>query len=159
MLSMTTSPLEIMLRVIVIFAFLFVIFRIIGKRHVGELAPFDLIVLLMLSESVHNAMMGDDKSLTGGVLAAGTVFGMSQLIGYISWRRKSAARVIEGRPKVLVRHGVVNEAALAEEQITRSELAEAIRKHGITSLSKVRYAVLENDGVITVGKRFADDEA
>ena len=144
---------ELMLRVIIVYAAVYLLLRVVGKKHVGELAPFDLVVLLLLSECVQNALVGDDKSVTGGLLAATTLFGISQLVGYVAWRYKQAGRVLEGTPRVLVRHGRVLNDVLAREQITHSELLEALRREGCTSLVNVRYAVLENDGAITIGLR------
>ncbi|MGE0701394.1 MAG: DUF421 domain-containing protein [Hyphomicrobiaceae bacterium] len=156
MFSMTTSPLEIVARVLAVYAALFVMLRIVGKRHVGELSPFDLLVLLILSESVQNAMMAEEKSLTGGLLAAATLFGMSQLVGYLTWRSKRVERAVDGVPRVLVWHGVLDAEALAAECITRTELLEALRKEGYSSLGSVRYAILENDGAISVAGRLPD---
>ena len=144
---------ELMLRVIIVYAAVYLLLRVVGKKHVGELAPFDLVVLLLLSECVQNALVGDDKSVTGGLVAATTLFGISQLVGYVAWRYKQAGRVLEGTPRVLVRHGRVLKDVLAREQITHSELLEALRREGCTSLVNVRYAVLENDGAITIGLR------
>jgi uncharacterized membrane protein YcaP (DUF421 family) len=156
MFTMTTSPLELLLRVVVVYAFLFALIRLIGKKHVGEMAPFDLVVLLVVSECVQNALIGEDKSVTAGLAAAATLFGLSQLVGYVSWRNKKAARLLEGAPRILVRNGVVNDAVLAREQVTRAELLEALRREGCTSFGKVRFAVLENDGAISVGRRQHD---
>jgi len=117
------------------------------------MAPFDLVVLLILSECVQNALVADDKSVTTGIMAAATLFGLSQLVGFMSLRSKKAERLFEGTPRVLVRHGRILKDMLAQEQITRAELLEALRREGCTSLTRVRYAVLENDGYITVGLR------
>jgi uncharacterized membrane protein YcaP (DUF421 family) len=144
---------EIIFRAALVYAGVFLLLRIVGKRHVGELAPFDLVVLLILSECVQNALIADDKSVTGGLIAAGTLFGLNQIIGRISWRSKRAERLLEGTPRVIVRHGRVLNDVLAEERITHSELLEALRREGCTSLSKVRYAMLEPGGDITIGLR------
>jgi uncharacterized membrane protein YcaP (DUF421 family) len=144
---------ELIFRAALVYAGVFLLLRVVGKRHVGELAPFDLVVLLILSECVQNALIADDKSVTGGLIAAGTLFGLNQVIGRLSWRSKRAERLLEGTPRVLVRHGHVLKEVLAEEQITHSELLEALRREGCTSLSKVRYAVLELSGDITIGLR------
>ena len=109
---------ELILRVVLVYAGVFILLRVVGKRHVGELAPFDLVVLLVLSECVQNALIGDDKSVTGGLIAATTLFGVNQVISHISWRNKRAERLLEGTPRVLVRHGHVLKDVLAEEQIT-----------------------------------------
>ena len=144
---------ELMLRSALIYGFVFLLLRLLGKKHVGEMAPFDLVILLILSESVQNALVADDKSVTGGLIVASTLFAISQLIGYVTWKNKKAERLLDGVPSVLVRNGRVNKAALAKEQITHAELLEALRREGCTALTKVRYAVLENDGAITIGLR------
>jgi hypothetical protein len=115
------------------------------------MAPFDLVLLLVLSETVQNALIGEDKSLFGGLVSAAALIFVSRVVSYASWRSGAAERLFGGVPVILVRHGTVREQALAREQITRSELMEALRREGCASLSKVRYAILENDGTITVG--------
>ena len=144
---------ELILRAVIVYFFLFVIFRFGGKKHIGELAPFDFVVLLILSELVNGSLMGGDVSLPAGLISAAVLLGIVQLVGYVSWRNKKAERLFEGIPKILVRHGRVNREMLAKERVTRSELVEALRRQGHTSLDAVRFAVLENDGSITVGIR------
>ena len=118
-------------------------------------APFDLVVLLILSETVQGALIADDKSVVGGLIAAATLIALGHVVGYLSWRSKQMERFFEGAPRVLVRNGRVLKETLAKEQVTHSELIEALRREGCTSLKKVRFAVLENDGTITVGMRLA----
>jgi uncharacterized membrane protein YcaP (DUF421 family) len=144
---------ELILRTAIVYFFVFMLLRVVGKKHVGQMAPFDLVVLLIISESVQNAIIGDDKSLTGGLIASATIVILSTVVGYAAWRDKRAARVFEGRPRILVRNGRVLKHALEREQVTRAELLEALRRQGCTSLPNVRYAVLENDGDVTVGMR------
>lgn len=144
---------ELILRSAIVYLFVFVLLRMLGKKHVGEMAPFDLVVLLILSESVQNALVADDKSVTGGLVVAGVLFGISQLIGYVTWKSKRAERVFDGAPCILVRNGTIDRQAMAREQITHAELLEALRQEGCTTVTKVRFAVLENDGTITVGLR------
>jgi uncharacterized membrane protein YcaP (DUF421 family) len=144
---------EFVLRAAIVYSFLFAMLRLGGKKHVGELTPFDLVVLLIISETVQGSMVGDDKSLIGGLIAAATLFALVYTVNYLSWRSKTAERLFEGAPTVLVRNGNVLRDALALERITRSELIEALRREGCTSLTRVRFAVLETDGSITVGLR------
>jgi uncharacterized membrane protein YcaP (DUF421 family) len=124
-----------------------------GKKHVGELSPFELVVLLIISETVSGSLIGEDNSLVGGLISAATIVAIFQVVGYLSSRYKRTERLLEGTPKILVRHGRVCNEALARERITRSELIEALRREGHASLTRVRFAVLENDGSITVGTR------
>jgi uncharacterized membrane protein YcaP (DUF421 family) len=144
---------ELIFRAVVVYLALFVLLRFIGKKHVGEMSPFDLVVLLIISETVDASLIADDKSLIGGLVSAATLVLLVQAVGYAAWRCKPAERAIEGVPRVLVRHGEVNEKIMREEQVTRAELIEALRHEGHSSLQNVRFAVLENDGSITFGMR------
>lgn len=153
MFELTSSPGALVARVVIVFAFLFALLRVFGKRHVGEMAPFDLVVLLILSECVQNALIADEKSVTGGLITSFTLIAMSQVVTYVTWKNKSLERILEGTPRLLVRNGQVNEDVLARERVTRSELIEAMRKEGVSSLTRVRYAMLENDGSISFGIR------
>jgi len=153
MLDMSVGVGEHIVRAAAVYGFLFVLLRWIGKKHVGELAPFDLVVLLILSETVQNAMVGDDKSLAGGIVSAATLIGLAQGMNYLSWRSKHAARMIEGVPKVLVRHGHCFRQVMDQERVTISELIEAMRHQGCTNILDIRVAILENDGKISIIKR------
>ena len=144
---------ELIFRAAAVYVFLFVAIRWIGKKHVGEMAPFDLIVLLILSETVQNAIVGEDKSLLGGLICAATLIALAQGMNLLSWRSKKMARLLEGTPKVLVRHGKRKADVMDDEFVTVSELAEAMRRQGCSNIADVRAAILENDGKITVLKR------
>jgi uncharacterized membrane protein YcaP (DUF421 family) len=147
MFDLSISVGEFIIRAAVVYLVLFLLLRFIGKKHVGQLSPFDLVVLLIISETVDGSLIGNDGSLIG----AATLVLIMQLVGYITWKSKKAARFLEGTPRVLVRHGQVNNEILSKEQVTRSELIEALRHEGTCSLTNVRFAVLENDGTITIG--------
>jgi uncharacterized membrane protein YcaP (DUF421 family) len=153
MFTLSTGVPELIVRAVLIYAAIFFLLRIVGKKHVGELAPFDLVVLLILSESVQGALTAGDESVTAAVIAASALFGTNQIVGYVSSRSKSVERVLEGKPKILVRNGHVCKDVLSREQITHSELIEALRREGCSSLTKVRFAILENDGQISIGLR------
>lgn len=153
MFNLSVGVGELLIRGVAVYVFVFVLLRIFGKKPLGQMSPFDLIMLLLISEAVQNAMLGDDKSLLGGIIVASILFGLSEAMGYTVWRSKRAGRTLDGTPSILVRNGRVYSHVLAREQVTRSELMEALRREGCTSLNRVRYAVLENDGNITVGLR------
>lgn len=153
MLDMSMGLGEHVLRAAIVYIFLFIIFRFIGKKHVGELAPFDILVLLILSETVQNSMIGSDDSLVGGLVSAATLIALAQLMSFASWKNKRAARFIEGTPKILVRHGSCYKDAMKDQQISVSELTEAMRREGCSNIADVRVAVLENDGKISIIKR------
>ena len=150
------SVLDLIIRGIVVYVGLFVLLRLIGKKHVGELSPFDLVVLLIISETVDGSLIGEDHSLTGGLISAGTLVLVVQLVGYFTWRFKAIEKFVDGLPRILVRHGHVCEDTLNVEQVTRSELLEALRREGHSSLTNVRFAVLETDGSITIASRAGD---
>jgi uncharacterized membrane protein YcaP (DUF421 family) len=153
MFTLSVSAGELIMRACAVYLFVFVLLRLFGKKPLGEMSPFDLIVLLLLSEAVQNAMLGEENSVTGGMIVGATLFGLSEAFGYAAWRSRRLGRALDGTPSVLVRNGHVCSDALAREQVTRSELMEALRKEGCTCLTRVRYAVLENDGNISVGLR------
>jgi uncharacterized membrane protein YcaP (DUF421 family) len=153
MFTLMTPVPELIVRAAVVYAAVFVLLRIVGKKHVGEMAPFDLVVLLILSECVQGALTADDTSITAGVIAAATLFGTNKLVGVAAARNRKIERLFDGQPKILVRNGKVCKEVMAREEVTRSELVEALRREGCTSLTKVRYAILENDGYISIGLR------
>ena len=153
------SVLDLFIRGIVVYLGLFVLLRIIGKKHVGELSPFDLVVLLVISETVDGSLIGDDHSLTGGLISAATLVVVVQLVGYFTWRFKAVEKFVDGLPRILVRHGHVCDDTLSREQVTRSELLESLRREGHSSLTNVRFAVLETDGSITIASRARDSSS
>lgn len=153
MFDLSTGVGELIARPAIVYFFLFIGLRWLGKKHVGELAPFDLLVLLIISETVQNAMVGDEKSLIGGLICAATLLVLTQAMNWLSWSSRRIAGVVEGRPKILVSHGAKINDAMNTERVTISELMEALRHNGITNILDVRYAILENDGKISVIKR------
>jgi uncharacterized membrane protein YcaP (DUF421 family) len=153
MLIPDLGVLELIVRATIVYFFLFFLLRFIGRKHVGQMSPFDLVVLLIISETVDASLIGDGKSLTGGLISAATLVALVALVGYATWRSKKVERWVEGRPKILVRHGHVKNDMLDNQQISRAELMEALRHQGCTAVTEVRFAILENDGSISVGKR------
>jgi len=153
MFQMSIGPGEHIVRAVVVYGFLFVVLRFIGKKQIGELAPFDLLVLLILSETVQNAMISDDKSLVGGLISAATLIALAQGMNWLSWRSKKLSRVLAGKPTILVRHGSRCDDAMRRERVSISEIVESMRREGCSNIADVRIAVLENDGRISVIKR------
>ena len=123
---------ELILRGAVTYAFLLVILRITGKRQVGQLAPFDLVLLLVLSNAVQNAMNGGDNSVVGGMISATTLIALNYLVGFATFRSKRLEALIEGRPEVLIHNGKLYEDVLTRAQLTRHELNAALRQGGCT---------------------------
>src|SRR3954469_17964283 len=96
---------ELILRSVLVYVFLVIILRITGKRQVGQLAPFDLVLLLVLSNAVQNSMNGGDNSVTGGIILATTLVALNWLVGFVTFRSKTLEALIEGRPIILVHDG------------------------------------------------------
>jgi uncharacterized membrane protein YcaP (DUF421 family) len=141
---------EFVVRAIIVYLFLLVILRLTGKRQVGQLAPFDLVMLLVLSNAVQNSMNGGDNSITGGVLLACTLIGINWIVGWMTFRNKTLEALVEGRPILLVHDGHVDRRAMRKVQLTMHELDAALRGEGCCGVEEVRFALLENNGHITV---------
>ncbi len=141
---------EFIIRAVVVYVFLLAMLRLTGKRQVGQMSPFDLVLLLVLSNAVQNSMNGGDNSITGGLILAGTLIGINSFLGWVTYRSKTLEGLVEGRPVILVHHGSIDHEALKQAQVTTHELEAALRAAGHTGPGKVRYAVLENTGKISV---------
>jgi len=142
--------LDIVVRCLVIYLTLLVGLRLMGKRQVGQLTPFDLLLLLLLSNAVQNAMIGPDTSLVGGLVAAATLFGLNFVVARVARSSGRAATLLEGTPTLLIRDGDFLEEHLVREGISRSDILRALREHGVEDPSTVRSAILEVDGSISV---------
>jgi uncharacterized membrane protein YcaP (DUF421 family) len=140
---------EIVLRTVVIYLIVLLGVRLSGKREVGQMTPFDLTLLLLISNSVQNAMTGPDTSLVGGIAAAVTLLLLNYLIAELSGANRRFRKVIEGQPTLLVHDGQVLTAHMAKEHVSMDELERALREHGINSYHDVALAVLEVDGSIS----------
>jgi len=147
---------EFVLRALIVYAFLLVILRVTGKRQVGQLAPFDLVLLLVLSNSVQNSMNGGDNSITGGVITATTLIVANGIVGRLTYRNKTLERLIEGRPEILIHNGKLFSDVLEKEKLTHHELNAALRAAGCACVEEVHYAILENTGAITVHAKKKD---
>jgi uncharacterized membrane protein YcaP (DUF421 family) len=140
----------IVLRTAVVYVGLLVLVRLAGKREIGQMTAFDLVVLLTLSNAVQNAMVGGDNSLTGGLVAAATLLGLNAVITRVADRFPMLRRGLTGSPTLLVSDGHLIESHLRAEGVTADEVMQALREHGSADLSTVRMAVLEVDGTISV---------
>ena len=141
---------ELILRCVIVYIFLIFLLRISGKRQIGQLAPFDLVLLLVLSNSVQNSMNAGDNSLVGGLISAGTLVGLNCLVGLITYRSKKLEALIEGRPQVLIHNGKIFEEVMKRACLTHHELNAALRDAGCSSTAEVHMAVLENTGAISI---------
>lgn len=149
---------ELIERAAVIYGFLLIILRMTGKRQVGQLAPFDLVLLLVLSNAVQNAMTGSDCSVAGGMILCSTLVGLNSIIGYATYRSKRIEALIEGRPQILIHNGNLDERVMHKEKITHHELMASLRASGCASITEVHFAILENNGRITVQARKKNHE-
>jgi uncharacterized membrane protein YcaP (DUF421 family) len=140
---------EIALRTGVIYLVVLVGVRLSGKREVGQMTPFDLTLLLLISNSVQNAMTGPDTSLMGGVVAAATLLLVNYLVGELSGVNRRFRKLVEGQPSLLVHDGEAITSHMAKEHVSMDELQRAMREHGIAQLKDVALAVLEVDGSIS----------
>lgn len=138
------------LRAAIVYFFLLALLRLTGKRQVGQLAPFDLVLLLVLSNAVQNAMNGGDNSVTGGILSAGTLVAINFLVGVLTYRSKRIEALVEGRPVILIHNGRIDHKALRSVQMTMHELEASLRSEGHAGPEDVHFAMLENNGHITV---------
>jgi uncharacterized membrane protein YcaP (DUF421 family) len=141
--------LQIVLRTGVIYLLVLIGVRLSGKREVGQMTPFDLTLLLLLSNSVQNAMTGPDTSLMGGAMAACTLLILNYLIAEVSGGNRRFRRFIQGQPTLLIHDGKTIESHMAKEHVSMDELHRALREHGLNSFDQVALAVLEVDGSIS----------
>lgn len=148
--ALDVPVLEKVIRPILVYLFLLIALRLGGKRELGQLTGFDLVVLLMLSNAVQNAIIGDDNSLTGGVIGAAALLLVNYAVVRLAYRYPSIERVVEGKPTTLVRDGHVLSHNLAKELINRSELDTVLRRQGFDSTSQVGTATLETNGGLSV---------
>jgi uncharacterized membrane protein YcaP (DUF421 family) len=144
---------ELVLRSAVVYVFLIVLLRLTGKRQIGQLAPFDLVLLLVLSNAVQNSMNGGDNSLVGGLVSATTLIAVNYAIGQATFRNKRLEALIEGRPELIIHNGRVFEDAMRNAKLTHHELTAALRQAGCTCAEEVQAAILENNGSISVVRR------
>jgi uncharacterized membrane protein YcaP (DUF421 family) len=155
MLNLAVPVWELIIRSVVVYGFLLVLLRLTGKRQVGQLAPFDLVLLLVLSNAVQNSMNGGDNSLVGGLISAVTLVLLNALLGFVTYRSKRFEDLIEGQPLVLIHNGKLYSKVMQQAKLTHHELDSALRRAGCSCVEDVHTAVLENNGSISVVARKA----
>jgi uncharacterized membrane protein YcaP (DUF421 family) len=141
--------LTVALRTAVIYAVVLLGVRLSGKREVGQMTPFDLTLLLLISNAVQNAMTGPDTSLLGGIVAASTLLLLNYLVAEVSGGNRRFRKLVQGQPTLLIHDGQVITSHLAREHVSTDELHRALREHGIAECKDVALAVLEVDGSIS----------
>jgi uncharacterized membrane protein YcaP (DUF421 family) len=142
--------LEKIVRAAAVYLFLLLAFRLSGKRQVGQLTPFDLIVLLIISNVVQNAMIGKDDSLGGGLIGAVTIFVLNFIVAEIIFRSRTARHILEPQPTLLIHKGRILQKNLDRELMTLNDLMVALREGGIDDPACVKSAVLEENGRVSV---------
>ncbi|QDX26875.1 DUF421 domain-containing protein [Sphingomonas suaedae] len=148
---------DIVLRATVMFVFLFVLLRMMGKRELGQMTPFELVMLVVLGDLIQQGITHNDFSLTGAALAISTFAFWATVLGWVSYRWPRAERLIEGEPRVLIRDGALIEANMKRDRLTRREVESEMRLAGIASVGEVAWAILEPEGRISFIRR--DDDA
>jgi len=150
---------EKILRPIFVYAFLVISLRLSGKRELVQLNPFDLVVLLTLSNTVQNAIIGDDNSVSGGIIGATSLLAVNYLVVRFLYGHKRIDQLVEGSADVLIENGMVRPERLKKELISRTQLEAAARKQGFESLNDVQKCILEPGGNLTfIGKKPATDD-
>jgi uncharacterized membrane protein YcaP (DUF421 family) len=142
--------LEKLLRPVIVYLVLVLLLRLFGKRELAQLNPFDLVVLLSLSNTVQNAIIGDDNSVTGGLIGAFSLLAINWLVVRVLFRSRKLTRALEGRAAVLVLNGQIDQKALARESLTREELLDVIHRQGFEDFDQVRRCELEPNGTFYV---------
>ena len=144
------SYVQIILRCVSVYFFVIIAIRIFGKKELAQLSVIDLVFILLISNSVQNAMVGEDTSLSGGLLAAVSLFSINFLLKKILYKHPAVSEFLQGKTVLLIHKGVVQLDKLAKAEISPQELQAAIREHGVTDASHVDLAMLEVDGNISV---------
>jgi uncharacterized membrane protein YcaP (DUF421 family) len=154
MFVITLPILEKILRPVIVYFFLVVMLRLSGKRELVQLNPFDLVVLLTLSNTVQNAIIGDDNSLSGGLLGATSLLAVNYLTVRFLYKHKKLDQLVEGKADVLIENGQLRPEHLKKELISTAQLEAAARKQGFGSLSEVDQCILEPGGTLSfIGKK------
>jgi uncharacterized membrane protein YcaP (DUF421 family) len=144
---------DIVLRSIVLYAFVVFVMRVIGRRELSSMTPFDLVLLIVLGDAIQQGLTQDDYSVTGAILAVATIATLQVCTSYLSYRSKRARTVLEGEPIVLIDHGQIVERNLSRERMTEDEVAEEMRQQQIASLDEVEWAIVEANGAISFIKK------
>ena len=149
---------ELIARGVAVYVFLIVVLRIAGRREMGQLSSFDLVLLLILSNAVQNSINAGDNSLGGGMISALTLIVLNGFVAYAAYKSRWFDRLIQGRPVRIVTDGKVHVKAIERERITLSELKSALRKQGIMSITECRRVILEPDGTLSAQRRDETDK-
>ena len=144
---------EFMLRAVVVYAVVLGMVRLSGKRALGQITPFDVLLIVLLGNAVQNALLGQDTSLAGGLLLAATLITLNYAVGWVTTRSRRMERLIEGEPVLVARDGKLLDSVLRRELITQADFDAAMRQQGCGGIEEVALALLEINGHITIVPR------
>lgn len=145
----TASGWEFVVRAVIVYGVLLLLLRLGGKREIGQMAPFDLVLLLLVSNAVQNSMNAGDNSVTAGIILVATLVAVNYLVGLIVAKNKRAAVLIEGQPQLLIHNGRICHDALKRADLSLRDLEAAMRLSGLTTVEHLHYAILETNGQIS----------
>ncbi|HLW56997.1 MAG TPA: YetF domain-containing protein [Bacteriovoracaceae bacterium] len=157
MWELTVPWYDIVIRSSLIYLLFFILFRVIGKKHTGDLSRFDLILLLVISELVESAIIQNDKSITAVAIGATTLILLSVILDKLAFRSQKIEMILNGSPILLIKNGDLCKEELKKEEISEIELKEALRMNGINDIKQVEYATLETNGKISVIEKKASE--
>ncbi len=144
---------DIALRAVFLYVFIVFVMRVIGRRELSSMTPFDLVLLIILGDAIQQGLTEDDYSVTGAVIAVSTIASLQVFTSYLSFRSERARRIFEGLPIVLVDHGKFVDENLKRERMTADEVAAEMRAKDIGSLDEVEWAILESNGSVSFIKK------
>lgn len=150
MMTMSLPIGEKIIRPIFVYMFLILLLRVFGKRELAQLNPFDLVVLIMLSNTVQNSIIGDDNSVSGGLIGATALCGFNYLVVRYLFNHRRLDQIIEGRASVLIKNGVIQKRAIARELITKSELLTIAHRQGFRRLEEIDHCIIEPGGTFAI---------
>lgn len=157
MFGLNLPVLEKIIRPILVYVFLVVLLRVFGKRELAQLNPFDLVVLLSLSNTVQNAIIGDDNTVAGGFIGAFTLLLTNYIVVRFLFRHRRLDQMLEGKPLVLIHEGKLDRAAMAKELLTMSEMQSVCRRQGFEGVHEVETCVLEPGGAFVMKRKCPSD--
>jgi len=150
MFHMPLSIAEKILRPVIVYLFLVIFLRLFGKRELAQLNPFDLVVLLSLANTVQNAMIGDDNSVSGGIIGAFSLLAINWVLAWLLFRSPKVTATLEGSPTTLIRDGIVDEAALNSQTLTHEDLISVLNRNGFNDPEEIKLCILEPNGTFYV---------
>lgn len=144
------SPWNLVVRAIVVYLYVLILLRLSGKRQMGQMGATEFVSILLVSNAVQNSMNGGDNSLSGGMILAAVLIGVSTLISYLTFKNRYFSAIFEGTPTLLIHKGKILPRPLARERMSERELKTLLRKQGVHHLNEISTAILEADGSLSV---------